>query len=110
MYHCLQCWQIFVQKNQQERDVKQQKQDKASKMAAFLHAAATGKLWSQNENINKDNMQRDKIQEQNGITTYGNKNRHKIDTSNELLIESVEDQELFNTDRQVVSIILISLC
>lgn len=130
LHRCLQSWQAFVRYYQQERELTTQHQEKTRKMAALLEAAATGKLWSQNENETKEfehvdeeefwrqnaaeRNERKQINRggesgrfQNHVNEQGNKRNNKKERNGELLVESVEDEELFSTTRKVVSYLLI---
>lgn len=122
---CLQHWQIFVRQCQQERELTKQHEEKARKMAALLEAAATGKLWKPNdkddscdsENMGEDDFwqqtaarrknqpkrgpKSDKLQ--NDVSEQEVHQKTKKEKGNDLLVESVEDEEFFGTARQVVS-------
>ena len=43
---CFVAWQLFIAQQQNQRTLQHMQNQTKSKMAAFLDAAATGKLWS----------------------------------------------------------------
>ncbi|CAH1797480.1 unnamed protein product [Owenia fusiformis] len=59
MKKCLQAWQLFVQQEVAQRELASFQEKTRSKMAAFLEAASTGKLWDGNEQ--SDRSQKDEI-------------------------------------------------
>ena len=70
-------WQLWVRSEQARQATEDEHRKKATKMAAFLEAAATGKLWNTNATLSKE-------------------------TSNHAS-ELVEAKTAPNTERQVVS-------
>lgn len=45
---CLIAWQVWITEMQRVKETKAEHNNKALKMASFLEAAATGKLWGNN--------------------------------------------------------------
>ena len=50
---CMVAWQLFVTQQQNKRALESMQQQTKSKMAAFLDAAASGKLWSDGQELRK---------------------------------------------------------
>ena len=51
---CFNMWLLWAKEQQRLQDIRREQQRKAVKMAAFLEAAASGKLWGSEKDKEKD--------------------------------------------------------
>lgn len=61
---CFNEWLLWMKERKRLQEIKQEQQRKAVKMAAFLEAAASGRLWGQ-EMDKEENEQRSTREEKN---------------------------------------------